>query len=402
MSCPRTVTALEASPLADLHAIASELGIDGFRRLRKADADSAASSSGRGSSGGLPRRRLRPRRARPTTPPWPTPRPRAATRRPRPTPTLATRPPRLRRPMTSDEDAAPRRRRRRDERRRGSGDDDEASGSTSMLPLRTTATTRRRRRRGRVEGAGRAAGQRLGLRARLAARALRRRRLHLRRPGAPLRAGLRRPRAGPVRKPRRSERYPSLVRVDTINGAPAEEVAEGTPYDELPCAHPSGAPGARLRRPDAQGHRVADPDRPRLARGHHRRRAGRARRRPCAASPRPRPATTLELSLVLTGVRPEEAADWKDGIARARGRAALAPVRRPGPGDRARVEQARRVAARGRDAVVLVDGLDGLNAPAARKVLASARNLVDAGSLTIVATASEPVGGETTVIALNQ
>ena len=31
--------ALEASPLADLHAIASELGIDGFRRLRKADLD---------------------------------------------------------------------------------------------------------------------------------------------------------------------------------------------------------------------------------------------------------------------------------------------------------------------------------------------------------------------------
>ena len=30
-------SALEASPLADLHAIASELGLDGFRRLRKAD-----------------------------------------------------------------------------------------------------------------------------------------------------------------------------------------------------------------------------------------------------------------------------------------------------------------------------------------------------------------------------
>ena len=27
---------LEASPLADLHAIADQLGIDGFRRLRKA------------------------------------------------------------------------------------------------------------------------------------------------------------------------------------------------------------------------------------------------------------------------------------------------------------------------------------------------------------------------------
>src|SRR3954451_1649467 len=30
-------SALESSPLADLHTIASELGIDGFRRLRKAD-----------------------------------------------------------------------------------------------------------------------------------------------------------------------------------------------------------------------------------------------------------------------------------------------------------------------------------------------------------------------------
>ena len=28
---------LEKSPLADLHLIASELGLDGFRRLRKAD-----------------------------------------------------------------------------------------------------------------------------------------------------------------------------------------------------------------------------------------------------------------------------------------------------------------------------------------------------------------------------
>src|SRR3954452_20648325 len=29
--------ALEASPLADLHLIANEVGVDGFRRLRKAD-----------------------------------------------------------------------------------------------------------------------------------------------------------------------------------------------------------------------------------------------------------------------------------------------------------------------------------------------------------------------------
>ncbi len=28
---------LEASPLADLHAIADQVGVDGFKRLRKAD-----------------------------------------------------------------------------------------------------------------------------------------------------------------------------------------------------------------------------------------------------------------------------------------------------------------------------------------------------------------------------
>ena len=41
--------------------------------------------------------------------------------------------------------------------------------------------------------------------------------------------------AGPVRAPRRSERYPSLIRVDTINGRAADEVAEGTKYDDLTC-----------------------------------------------------------------------------------------------------------------------------------------------------------------------
>src|SRR3981081_396117 len=44
---------------------------------------------------------------------------------------------------------------------------------------------------------------------------------------------------GPVRLPRRSERYPSLVRIDTINGNPADEVAEGTRYEDLPAAFPA-------------------------------------------------------------------------------------------------------------------------------------------------------------------
>jgi transcription termination factor Rho len=65
------------------------------------------------------------------------------------------------------------------------------------------------------------------------------------------------------------------------------------------------------------------------------------------------------------------------------------------------VEQARRLAARGGDAVVLIDGLDGVSPAAARRALAAARNLVDGGSLTVIATSSQPVGGETTTIVLH-
>jgi len=50
---------------------------------------------------------------------------------------------------------------------------------------------------------------------------------------------------------------------------------------------------------------------------------------------------------------------------------------------------------------VLIDGLDGLHPQAARKTLAAARNLRDGGSLTVIATALRPFGGETTVIALD-
>jgi transcription termination factor Rho len=51
--------------------------------------------------------------------------------------------------------------------------------------------------------------------------------------------------------------------------------------------------------------------------------------------------------------------------------------------------------------VVLLDTLDGLHEHAARRALATARRLVEGGSVTVIATASEPFGGETTVIKLD-
>jgi transcription termination factor Rho len=51
--------------------------------------------------------------------------------------------------------------------------------------------------------------------------------------------------------------------------------------------------------------------------------------------------------------------------------------------------------------VLLIDTLSGIQPHAARKLLASAKNIAGGGSLTVIATATEALGGETTVIALD-
>ena len=208
--------------------------------------------------------------------------------------------------------------------------------------------------------------------------------------------------SGPVRTPRSSERYPSLARVDTINGAPAESVAEGTRYEDLAVAHPSerleldpGDPtlGAiEWLTPIGRGSRVSVVGEARSGKTETLRRllgalAGRE---------------GLEVMLVLSGVRPEEIAAWREGP--------VAPAAALDLGASAElqsqtvehvVDTAKRVAARGGHVVVLIDTLDHLPPHAARRVLAGARNLLEGGSLTLIATATRPLGGESTVIALD-
>ena len=103
---------------------------------------------------------------------------------------------------------------------------------------------------------------------------------------------------------------------------------------------------------------------------------------------------------MLAGVRPEEVADWPRRARRRRCRFAASADAQAQAVEQA-VEQGRRVAARGGDAVVLVDTLEYLPPAAARRALAAARNIVDGGSLTVIATAGAPLGGETTVVALD-
>jgi transcription termination factor Rho len=104
----------------------------------------------------------------------------------------------------------------------------------------------------------------------------------------------------------------------------------------------------------------------------------------------------------LAGVRPEELGEWADSAAKPG--AAVSFAASAEAQDNAVelvIDQARRLAARGSDAVVLIDTLDGLHPLSARKALASARKLRDGGSLTVIATSSKPLGGETTMIALD-
>jgi transcription termination factor Rho len=208
--------------------------------------------------------------------------------------------------------------------------------------------------------------------------------------------------SGPMRTPRRSERYSSLVRIDTINGEPADSVAEGTRYDDLPVSYP----GERLAFDSEDATLKAIEWLTPLGRGSRAVIVGGARSGKTETLRRILGALAgregLELALVLAGVRPEEIADWQKGpLAPAATLSLAASPDAQGQAVETAIETAKRLAARGGDAIVLIDGLDGLHPHTARKVLAAARNLVDAGSLTVIATAARPFGGETTVITLD-
>jgi transcription termination factor Rho len=207
---------------------------------------------------------------------------------------------------------------------------------------------------------------------------------------------------GPVRAPRRSERFPSLIRVDTINGRPADEVAEGTRFEDLPAVFPTerfelGSEDPTVNAiewltPIGKGSRAVIAGAPRSGKTEA------LRRLTAALAGR----EGLEVTLVLAGARPEEISESKQGPLEPVGAVTFAasPDAQAQAVEQA-VEQGRRVAARGGDAVVLVDSLEYLPPAAARRALGAARNIDGGGSLTIIATAPLPFGGETTVVTLD-
>ncbi len=208
--------------------------------------------------------------------------------------------------------------------------------------------------------------------------------------------------AGPVRTPRRSERYPSLVRIDTINGASADEVSAGTRFEDLPVDYPAErfaleSKDATLQAiewltPFGRGSRVlivgaARAGKTETLRGLARRALGEQGPRGLTRARRRAPRGDLKLAA---------------GRARARRGAELRRLcRHAGPGPRAR-DRRRKARRRARRSRGRADRRSRRVAAArARKTLAAARNLREGGSLTIVATATQPFGGESTVIALD-
>jgi transcription termination factor Rho len=206
--------------------------------------------------------------------------------------------------------------------------------------------------------------------------------------------------SGPRRAPRRSERFASLVRVDTINDRPASEVADSARFDELPISFPSERFALGSEDPTLKAIEWLTP----FGRGSRMVVAGRAQAGKTEALRRLAGALAgqgeeLQLLLALVGTRPEEIPEWSiepaasislGGSADAQSQA----VERV-------IDQGRRLAARGSHAVVLIDTLDGLHPQAARKAMAAARTIRDGGSLTVIATTTAPLGGETTVVALD-
>ncbi|MDO8184702.1 Rho termination factor N-terminal domain-containing protein [Conexibacter sp. JD483] len=399
-------SALADSPLADLHAIAGELGIDGFRRLRKPDLIDAivARQGGNGGApadapeaaedeGGRSRRRRGGRGGR-------------GRDRDRDRDDAAEEPTEERGPRGGrDRDREERNGRDREERggREERNGRDERGGRDSRDRKPEAGGAGKPREGELVEGVVELLGNGSGFvrvngpeasdgDVYISAAQVRR---------CELVAGDKV--AGPVRAPRRSERYPSLVRIDTINGKAADEAGtDGVKFDELPAAFANerfafGSEDPTVKAiewltPFGRGSRVVIVGGPRAGKTEALRRlAGELAK-----------LDGVEVSVALVGARPEEISEWKQGKAEVAADLSFAasPDAQSQALERA-IDNGKRIAARGGDAVVLVDTLDGVHPAAARKALAAARNIVDGGSLTVVATGEIPFGGETTTIALD-
>jgi transcription termination factor Rho len=204
--------------------------------------------------------------------------------------------------------------------------------------------------------------------------------------------------SGPVRPPRRNERHPSLVRVATVNGQDADSPSERSRFDSLTAVWPSerlAGPNALADTPFGKGSRVAIGGPPGAGASYLLREAVKVLRDR---------HSELEVIVVLAGVRPEEAGDWSDVGAEVAGGSYDGSLDEQAQVAELAAQRAKRAVEAGKDVVLVVDSLDALPPATARRVFGAGRNTSDAGSLTILAstgTAAEPHRMATTHVTLD-
>ena len=202
---------------------------------------------------------------------------------------------------------------------------------------------------------------------------------------------------GPVRPPRRNERHPSLVRVATVNGQDADAPSERPRYDTLAVTWPTerlAGPSALVDYPFGKGSRVAVGGPPGTGATYLLREAVKVLRDR---------HSELEVIVVLAGARPEEVADWSELGVEVAGGSFQGSLDEQTQVAELAVQRAKRSLESGSDVVVVVDSLDALPPATARRVFGAGRNAAEAGSLTILAstgTSAEPHRMATTHITL--
>jgi transcription termination factor Rho len=339
---------LEQSPLADLHAIASELGIEGFRRMRREDLIDAIlrAQGGDGASVSVAEDVDEDREA--------VPEPRSEEREARQT---------RRRPGREREEPEPE-----------PEPEEVRTGVLDILPngsgfMRSDAFAHSRD----DVYVSPAQIRRCELRS-----------------GDEI--------TGAVRQPRRNERHPSLVRVDQVNGADAEPPAERSRFEDLTpifARERLKAPEGLDAAPFGRGSRVAVGGPPGAG-------VTTLLRRIVLTLSAEQP--DVDITVVLAGVRPEEVTEWKrDSDVRIAGGGFDRPVDEQAQAAEMAVERAKRAVESGRHAAIVVDSLDALPPAAARRLFGAARNTEEGGSLTVIAAtglAGEPQRVATTRIVL--
>jgi transcription termination factor Rho len=358
---------LEESPLADLHAIASELGIEGYRKLRKAQlVDAILGESGGDGAGEAAEEE-----------PEPEPEPERAERRP----------PRRR---------GGRGRRTREPEPEAAAEDEAEPDEEPEPPREPEPEPEEEQRAGVLDILPNGSGF---MRADAFAQSrddvyvspAQIRRCELR-SGDEL--------SGPVRPPRRNERHPSLVRVDKVNGADAEPPAERPRFEDTTPVFATerlAAPEGLEAAPFGKGSRVAVGGPPGSG-------TTTLLRRIVLSLQSSHP--DLDVTVVLAGVRPEEVTEWRrDSSVRVAGGGFEHSIDDQAQAAEMAIERGKRAVESGRDAVVVIDSLDALPPGPARRVFGAARNAEDGGSLTVIAAtglAAEPQRQATTQIVLEK